>query len=487
MNLMEESFQNKTGKKKSKAPLIILICMVLLIIAIIAIGAYIVYLKDSELKLYLDGQENSKVKDILKFETDGTVYVPIKEVAKYLGYESYNGEYSNKSEEQSKCYIQSENEVTNFELGSKKIYKLDLTNQNNQYEYIYMEKPIKAYDGILYISAEELSSAFNVSFEYNKEKNRIYIYTLQYLVEAYTNKIMDWGYFEISDVFANKKTILQNMLVVNKDKDNPKYAVIDTEGNTIIEAKYDNITYLPSVGDFLVKSDEKVGIISKNKEKKVQIIYDTIELMDSDSGLYIVGKDSKYGVIDTKGNTKIHIENDEIGVDISKYTENDIKNKYLLADGVIPVRKDKLWALYDKNGKQLTEFKYDSFGYTDSNNRNALSLLVIPDYNVIVASKDKKYTLLNSSGEELMAIVADDIYMSINEGKKSYTISANDKDYDAKAYLDSRASKNNSGTDKKSNTEESTDTNTNASTENSTTNTNKTNKTNTTRNNNSEE
>ena len=126
MNLMEESFQNKTGKKKSKAPLIILICMVLLIIAIIAIGAYIVYLKDSELKLYLDGQENSKVKDILKFETDGTVYVPIKEVAKYLGYESYNGEYSNKSEEQSKCYIQSENEVTNFELGSKKIYKLEM-------------------------------------------------------------------------------------------------------------------------------------------------------------------------------------------------------------------------------------------------------------------------------------------------------------------------------------------------------------------------
>ncbi len=48
--------------------------------------------------------------------------------------------------------------------------------------------------------------------------------------------------------------------------------------------------------------------------------------MDSASGLYLVQKkDKKYGVIDIRGNTKIYIENDEIGLDISPFEQNNIK------------------------------------------------------------------------------------------------------------------------------------------------------------------
>ena len=48
-----------------------------------------------------------------------------------------------------------------------------------------------------------------------------------------------------------------------------------------------------------------------------------------------------------------------------------------------------------------------------SNNKNALNLLEIPDYNVFVACKDNKYTLVNASGQELFTTVADDIYDNI--------------------------------------------------------------------------
>ena len=102
------------------------------------------YIKNSQLKLTLDGQVNEKFKDMLIIENDGTIYIPIKEVAGILGYDSYNGEYSDKSEEQSKCYIQNENEVANFSLGSNKIYKLDLTTSTENYEYVYSKKPVKA-------------------------------------------------------------------------------------------------------------------------------------------------------------------------------------------------------------------------------------------------------------------------------------------------------------------------------------------------------
>lgn len=136
MNLIEEEFQNKEEKRKKNNNNYIS-GNYFVFIAIIATVGYLMYLQNSTLKVLLDGKENSKVKQLIQIEDDGTVYFPIKEVASYFGYESYNGEYKDKSENASKCYIQNENEVANFSLGSNKIYKLDLTNSNDNYEYSY--------------------------------------------------------------------------------------------------------------------------------------------------------------------------------------------------------------------------------------------------------------------------------------------------------------------------------------------------------------
>lgn len=87
------------------------------------------------------------------------------------------------------------------------------------------------------------------------------------------------------------------MLVVKKG-DNEIYAVIDLDGKSILEAKYDNITYEPEIGDFKITSNKKVGILDKTGRTKVQPLYDSIELMDGETGLYVVQKDRKYGVLD---------------------------------------------------------------------------------------------------------------------------------------------------------------------------------------------
>lgn len=437
MNLIEENFENKEEDKKKKTKTIILVSIVLVFIIIVVLFCYLMYLKSTVMTLTIDGTENEKLKKLFLFKENGSIYAPIKEIASYLGYESYNGEYSDKSEEQSKCYVINDNEVANFELGESKIYKLDLTQKDNSsYEYIYIKDKVKSYDGVLCVSTEGLEKAFNISFDYNQEKNTITIWTLPKLYEYYSSKALDYGYTELSNVFVNQKAILNNQLIVVNSK--KQYGVIGVDGKPILEAKYDNITYLTNTGDFLVENNKKVGIISSSRETKVLIIYDSIEVMDSDAGLYLVKKDDKYGIIDSKGNIKIPIENDEIGVDISKFSQNNIKNKYILSDNLIPARKDKYWALYDKNGNQLTEYKYDSLGYIASNNKEAINLLVIPEYNVLVACKDKKYTLVNSSGQELFGgIIADDIYMTISGGETHYYIIANNKQYDAEEYLDS--------------------------------------------------
>lgn len=435
MNLIEESFQQKEEKKKKRTKGIVLGAIIFVVLVIIAISCYLVYVQSTTMRLILDGQSNESLKQIILWK-NGNIYFPIKDVANYLGYSSYNGEYSQRSEDQSKCYVQSENEVANFSLNSKTIYKLDLTTTGNDYETVEVEEAIFAEGGVLYASPEAVQKAFNVSIKYDQNANRIYIYTLPYLVQSYSPKVLDYGYTEISDVLANQKAILQNMLVVAKE-DNSIYGVIDVNGNTILEPKYDDITYLPEIGDFMVEANGKVGILGSKGETKVQIMYDSIQLMDSDSGLYVASNNNKYGVIDLRGNIKIYIENDAVGMDITPFSQNNIKNKYILAGNLIPVKKGNLWGLYDISGKQVVDFEYDSFGYIAKTNRDALNLLVIPDYEVLVACKDEKYILLNSIGEKLFnAPIADDIYMTISGGQTHYYITVNNQTMDAEQYLD---------------------------------------------------
>lgn len=441
MNLMEESFQNNEKKKKRKAPTILLIAIFFVLIAIISISVYLLNVKKGKLKIYLNGQINEKIKDVLWFKDDGTIAVQIKGISEYLDYTFYRGNYEEKSEERSECYVKSndESEIANFELGTKKIYKLDLTkdNQNNSYEYFYADNEIESNNGELYASASAIGKAFNASFEYDKDKNTITILTMQYLVDAYSTKVLDFKYKELSNVLSNKKAILSNMLVAKKD-DKTMGVIKASDGTAILEPKYDSITYLPSIGDYIVESNKKFGILSSDGKTKIKIVYDSIELLDQDAKLYLVKRDNKYGVIDFYGDLKIDTNYDEVGMDISKFDRNDIKNKYILAGNLIPVRQGSLWGMYDKDGKQATYLVYDNFGYIATSSKNTYNLLIIPDYNVIVACRNKKYTLLNSYGKELFnAPVADDIYMTIKDNTKKYTIYANNNTYDAIEFLNS--------------------------------------------------
>lgn len=468
MNLIDESVDYKKKDNSKKIARIILIFIALIIIAIISVLGVLMYIKNKELKLYIDGNVNDKVKNMMEVDDDGTVYFPVKDIASYLGYQSYNGEYTDKSEDANKCYVQNDNEIANFVLNSNKIYKLALENRDGNYNYYYANKPVKAINGKLYISSDALANAFNLSFTYDTDSNRVYIYTMPYLIESYSAKVLDYGYDSISDNFINQKAVLNSMLVVTKNQ-GKSYAVIDLKGNAIIEAKYDNIEYLENTGDFLVTSNNKVGIISSKRETKVQLLYDSLELVDNDSGLFIAKKDNKYGIIDSKGNIKVYIEYDQIGIDNTKFEKNNIKNKYLLDNGMIPAKKDKYWGAFDKNGKTVLNFEYDSFGYTATSNREAINLLIIPDYNLMVVCQNKKYALVSSTGDMVIRPVLDDAYMTISSGKKYYYMNVGDRKIDIIEFLDEQSpnitknssNETNNNTTSENKSEENTSTETN--------------------------
>ena len=72
------------------------------------------------------------------------------------------------------------------------------------------------------------------------------------------------------------------MLIV---QENSKYGLLDVRtGKYILETKYDFISYLPYMSQFLVKSNGKYGITDKNGKIKIKVSYDDIEIADSKNG-----------------------------------------------------------------------------------------------------------------------------------------------------------------------------------------------------------
>ena len=141
MNIIDEDFARK-DEKKSNLTTVILVLIVISIIAIVAISTYLMYLESTKLKVAVNGQYNEQIKKYINITEDGKVYMPIKEIAPFLGYEGYKGESNDISEDISKCYVKNENEIANFTLNENKIYKIDLTENQNKYEYIYSNEKI---------------------------------------------------------------------------------------------------------------------------------------------------------------------------------------------------------------------------------------------------------------------------------------------------------------------------------------------------------
>lgn len=147
MNLLDEDFSNNKRNKTSNTIKIIIVFIVLIVMAIIGIVAYMIYIGGTTLRVYVDNQENANVKNLLVFEEDGTIYVPVRAISSYLGYNCYSGEYNNRSQDNSRCYVECEGEAANLTLNSNKIYKINLEENDNNYTYVYMDKPVRAING----------------------------------------------------------------------------------------------------------------------------------------------------------------------------------------------------------------------------------------------------------------------------------------------------------------------------------------------------
>ena len=427
-------------KKKTNWLLVVTILVALIIVVIISLLAY---LKSTRLDVYINGKRVQISPDIfLVDETTNKVYVSIKDVAKYVGYEAHNGEYKVYSEDTTKAYVESEYETASFFLNSTTISKVE-PDSNDDYQNYTISEPVKMINNKMYVISDGFAIGFNISFKYNVRSNAVTITTLPALVASYSKKVTAYGYEEMSESFNNQKAILYGLMVCKKSTG--KYGVVDLKGNEIISPKYSNIEFIEYTQEFTVtNSQNKVGIIHINGENKIEVAYDEIKILDKDLSLYIVKNDSKYGVIDEKEKFIVHIEYDSIGIDTSKFPSNKITNQYLLFGNVIPVKRNDMWGLFDITGKEILKAEYNGLGCMNAkiSGKVVNNLLIIPEYKAIVVNKGNYYGVVDYNGNILIPFGLDTIYSVTNAGEDTYSMVYYEKTYDVIQYLDSIYKKN---------------------------------------------
>lgn len=224
--------------------------------------------------------------------------------------------------------------------------------------------------------------------------------------------------------------INNNRILKNKDN---KFLLIQKEKEEILN--YDNILFLKS--GFLVKREDKYGVVNNNNEVVLPIEYE--EIIELKENLFAIRKNNKFALF--KDNEKVTdflyekivridknliyvVKNNYLGI-INENGESVISNEYLYLDKfsdnyTIAMLSDKKLNYIDMTEKVLLKNEYDYlFPIKDGRGivvkNNKFGLVNIENLNEIIAPK-----------MDLIKYIDEDIYVEVI-GEDNYLIDKNGK------------------------------------------------------------
>ncbi len=437
MELLSEEKNEKQNQGKKYVAIAIVVAIILLILIFVSILVLKQAQKNKE-KLNVDGKKVALPANLTMVDAQtGITYISLSKMAKLVGYNYYNGDYQQYSEDKTKCYVENEKQVSTLELNSNIIYK-NTTEDKANFDMYKVDLPVKSYKDELYATQDAIQTAFNVSLSYITDDKTLCVFTLPYMCEVYDKELKAAGYTGITTDFMTQKVIVNNMIVAIK---NEKYGVISaTDYSPIIGTKYDNLTYLESTNEFVATNLGKTGIITDKGEQKIKLNYDEIGLIDSQQGIYYVKKDNLYGAVNAKGKVLLNMEYVQMGVDRQLFISDNIKNSMFFYENCIPVKKGEKWGIANKNGNIILSFNYDNIGYVQTleegevldksiNNAVIIPNVYIEDQSIqgIVIGRNGKYGVATSNGNVIINCEYDKIYSITTEGENVYYMEKNGK------------------------------------------------------------
>ena len=235
-----------------------------------------------------------------------------------------------------------------------------------------------------------------------------------------------------------------------KVKKNGKYNLIDIDNKVLFKKWYDEL-YLPVGGRklYIVKINDKMGVINKNEKEIVPIKYIDIQKKRYKDGSHLAKNEAGlYGCISLDGRITMPFQYTSIE-NKNTYNENNIiaknKNKcgiirvndgmpYEIAtcdydeieakDKLFIVEKNNKYGLMDIYGNMLTKVIFDEIKSVSNSN----SYYGRKKMRYYIAIKDNKYVFFNSDGEKTKTL-------NYKEIKPSYTFNDYGKYITDKQYV----------------------------------------------------
>lgn len=415
------SFMQEEEKKSKKKKMVICLMAIcgLLIIALFALIMVVQYQDSQALKMYFNGQE-IVISGTLFKQVEETTYINAREIGQMLGYHYTQGEYNKYNENETSCYLTNDYEIVTLTAEEEKFVKyseatgnehtiaeikVTIKSENGQSEKYALNNKIKLIDGSIYVPFESLTDMFNAKVDLSQE-NRIKIYSFEQIVASGKNTIGRLKYDSMSGDYENLKAILYGLAVVG---DGTNFGVISlTDGKEIIGIKYDDITFIPNLQNFLIKVDNAVGMFSGDGSTVIKLNeYDDISVYDEEHQLYLVRKQDKYGILNRLGKVILYPDYDQIGYEFS--SDKASKEKYtVIYDKCIPVKESGKYGLFSIEGEQLLSCSFDEFGSKLSNgnssgNEKAI-FLIPPEVGVkgIIINNNGEYGLYDVNVENII-------------------------------------------------------------------------------------
>ena len=146
----------------------------------------------------------------------------------------------------------------------------------------------------------------------------------------------------------------QNYLLVKK---NGLFNVLDNNFDEKLETDYDSFLFYANLKKILATKNDKQVIIDSNIWKETNIKYDKIDLIDKNT--FIVKQNEKYGLLKSDGTILLDIKYDNIEFSIESLKEIN----YI-------VSLNNKFGLVNNDGKFLTDIKYDEIKYLGNGNFN---------------------------------------------------------------------------------------------------------------------
>lgn len=352
MDLLGQETQKQQPKGK-KIVLILLITSIILLMLVLVMIFALQGNKAKTLGLSIDGKDVQITEGMLISDENGVNYISLQQISTLIGYDEYlRGGYLEYIEDNTKCYLESENQIVGFEANSNKIYKT-VQNSETDYEYYKLKNNIIQSNGILYIALEDLNVACNAIYTFSNDDYKIVINTSDDLLKKYNGTFTDKG-LKISDEFNNKRAIAYNMFVVSNESG--KLGVVNSNLDSIIGHKYTTMTFDEFSKNFIVSNEDKYGVISEKGEIIADLKYENIRIINYSPLLYEAKLNDKYGVLDETGKLIVNIEYDKLGFnEDSNLTEPTliIQNLDNDQDGIIVCKDGKYGIVNLKTGQTI--------------------------------------------------------------------------------------------------------------------------------------